>query len=194
MRLRLATPAPEGSAYACELHSFSREVLRDTGGHLEAKWYMGGSRATSWCRSSACVAVASLGGSGAEYRAAAAGADAAPEVMLRAARWYDARQHADIALSLWRRLAARDDAGADARAQAEWSLSRAERKGEPWQPRAALDFARRHPATMIGWRALVYAASSPKVTRAEVVEALVSPFVRSLLVGALHEQRVWTWE
>lgn len=42
MRLRLATPAPEGSAYARELHSFSREVLRGTGGHLEARWYMGG--------------------------------------------------------------------------------------------------------------------------------------------------------
>ncbi|MGZ3441277.1 MAG: TRAP transporter substrate-binding protein DctP [Polyangia bacterium] len=42
MRLRLATPAPEGSAYARELNSFSREVLRDTDGHIEAKWYMSG--------------------------------------------------------------------------------------------------------------------------------------------------------
>jgi TRAP-type transport system periplasmic protein len=42
LRLRLATPAPEGSAYARELHSFSREVLSGTHGHVEAKWYMGG--------------------------------------------------------------------------------------------------------------------------------------------------------
>jgi TRAP-type C4-dicarboxylate transport system substrate-binding protein len=42
MRLRLATPAPEGSAYARELHSFSREVLAGTSGHVEPKWYMDG--------------------------------------------------------------------------------------------------------------------------------------------------------
>jgi TRAP-type C4-dicarboxylate transport system substrate-binding protein len=42
LRLRLATPAPEGTAYARELHSFSREVQSDTNGHVEAKWYMGG--------------------------------------------------------------------------------------------------------------------------------------------------------
>jgi TRAP-type C4-dicarboxylate transport system substrate-binding protein len=42
MRLRLATPAPEGSAYARELHSFSREVQSGTNGHVDAKWYMGG--------------------------------------------------------------------------------------------------------------------------------------------------------
>ncbi len=42
IRLRLATPAPEGSAYARELHSFSREVLRETNGQVEAKWYMSG--------------------------------------------------------------------------------------------------------------------------------------------------------
>ena len=42
MRLRLATPAPEGSAYARELNSFSREVFRDTDSHVEAKWYMSG--------------------------------------------------------------------------------------------------------------------------------------------------------
>lgn len=42
MRLRLATAAPEGSAYARELNSFSREVLRDTRDHVEAKWYMSG--------------------------------------------------------------------------------------------------------------------------------------------------------
>src|SRR5262249_43482813 len=42
VRLRLGTPAPEGSSYARELHSFSREVAGGTGGHVEAKWYMGG--------------------------------------------------------------------------------------------------------------------------------------------------------
>jgi TRAP-type transport system periplasmic protein len=42
MRLRLATPAPEGSAYARELHSFSRDVLAGTQGHVEPKWYMSG--------------------------------------------------------------------------------------------------------------------------------------------------------
>jgi TRAP-type C4-dicarboxylate transport system substrate-binding protein len=40
-RLRLSTPAPEGTAYARELHSFSREVRTGTGGQLDAKWYMG---------------------------------------------------------------------------------------------------------------------------------------------------------
>lgn len=42
LRLRLATPAPEGSSFARELHGFSREVLAKTDGHVEAKWYMGG--------------------------------------------------------------------------------------------------------------------------------------------------------
>jgi TRAP-type C4-dicarboxylate transport system substrate-binding protein len=42
LRLRLSTPAPEGSSYARELHSFSREVLSSTGGRVDAKWYMGG--------------------------------------------------------------------------------------------------------------------------------------------------------
>jgi TRAP-type C4-dicarboxylate transport system substrate-binding protein len=42
VRLRLSTPAPEGSSYARELHSFSREVLSATNGHVDAKWYMGG--------------------------------------------------------------------------------------------------------------------------------------------------------
>ena len=42
MRLRLATPAPEGTAYARELHSFSRDVLAGTHGHVEPKWYMSG--------------------------------------------------------------------------------------------------------------------------------------------------------
>ena len=42
LRLRLATPAPEGSSYARELHSFSREVESSTNGHVDAKWYMGG--------------------------------------------------------------------------------------------------------------------------------------------------------
>jgi TRAP-type C4-dicarboxylate transport system substrate-binding protein len=42
MRLRLATPAPEGSAYARELHSFSRDVMSQTDGHVDPKWYMGG--------------------------------------------------------------------------------------------------------------------------------------------------------
>lgn len=41
VRLRLSTPAPEGSAYARELHSFSREVLSATEGHVDTKWYMG---------------------------------------------------------------------------------------------------------------------------------------------------------
>jgi hypothetical protein len=116
--------------------------------------------------------VASLGGNGLEYVAVAAGADATPDVLLRAARWYDARQNSEVALALWRRLAARDDAPADARAQADWSVARAERKGEPWRPRAALDFAARHPATMFGWHALLYAAGSSKVMRAEVAELL----------------------
>src|SRR6185312_7932993 len=42
LRLRLATPAPEGSSYARELHSFSRDVAARTDGHIDAKWYMGG--------------------------------------------------------------------------------------------------------------------------------------------------------
>jgi TRAP-type C4-dicarboxylate transport system substrate-binding protein len=42
LRLRLATPAPEGSSYARELHSFSRELSSSTDGHVDAKWYMGG--------------------------------------------------------------------------------------------------------------------------------------------------------
>jgi TRAP-type C4-dicarboxylate transport system substrate-binding protein len=42
VRLKLSTPAPEGSAYARELHSFSREVSAGTDGHVDAKWYMGG--------------------------------------------------------------------------------------------------------------------------------------------------------
>jgi TRAP-type transport system periplasmic protein len=41
VRLRLSTPAPEGSAYARELHSFSREVVSRTDGHIDTKWYMG---------------------------------------------------------------------------------------------------------------------------------------------------------
>jgi TRAP-type C4-dicarboxylate transport system substrate-binding protein len=42
LRLRLGTPAPEGSSFARELHSFSREISGLTTGHVEAKWYMGG--------------------------------------------------------------------------------------------------------------------------------------------------------
>jgi len=42
VRLRLATPAPEGSSYARELHSFSREIANGTHGRVEAKWYMNG--------------------------------------------------------------------------------------------------------------------------------------------------------
>jgi TRAP-type C4-dicarboxylate transport system substrate-binding protein len=41
VRLKLSTPAPEGTAYARELHSFSREVKSGTDGELDAKWYMG---------------------------------------------------------------------------------------------------------------------------------------------------------
>jgi TRAP-type C4-dicarboxylate transport system substrate-binding protein len=41
-RLRLATPAPEGSSYARELHGFSRDVQGGTAGRIEAKWYMSG--------------------------------------------------------------------------------------------------------------------------------------------------------
>ncbi|HEY2748153.1 MAG TPA: TRAP transporter substrate-binding protein DctP [Polyangia bacterium] len=48
LRLKLATPAPEGSAYARELHSFSREVASATGGRVDAKWYMGGIAGDEW--------------------------------------------------------------------------------------------------------------------------------------------------
>ncbi len=48
MRLRLATPAPEGSSYARELHSFSRDVASGTDGHVDAKWYMGGIAGDEW--------------------------------------------------------------------------------------------------------------------------------------------------
>ncbi len=41
VRLRLSTPAPEGSAYARELHSFSREVVAGTSERIDTKWYMG---------------------------------------------------------------------------------------------------------------------------------------------------------
>ena len=41
VRLRLSTPAPEGSAYARELHSFSREVVASSDGRVDTKWYMG---------------------------------------------------------------------------------------------------------------------------------------------------------
>ncbi len=41
VRLRLSTPAPEGSAYARELHSFSRQVLSSTDSRVDTKWYMG---------------------------------------------------------------------------------------------------------------------------------------------------------
>jgi TRAP-type C4-dicarboxylate transport system substrate-binding protein len=48
LRLRLATPAPEGSSYARELHSFSRDVAARSDGHIEAKWYMGGIAGDEW--------------------------------------------------------------------------------------------------------------------------------------------------
>jgi TRAP-type C4-dicarboxylate transport system substrate-binding protein len=48
MRLKLATPAPEGSSFARELHSFSRDVASGTGGHVDAKWYMGGIAGDEW--------------------------------------------------------------------------------------------------------------------------------------------------
>lgn len=40
--IRLATAAPEGSAYAREFHAFAREVEATTHGHVHVKWYFGG--------------------------------------------------------------------------------------------------------------------------------------------------------
>jgi TRAP-type C4-dicarboxylate transport system substrate-binding protein len=40
--LKLATVAPEGTAWARELHAFSREVEAHTQGELSVKWYLGG--------------------------------------------------------------------------------------------------------------------------------------------------------
>jgi TRAP-type transport system periplasmic protein len=40
--LRMATPAPEGTAWARELKSFSREVEAGTHGDVRMKWYLGG--------------------------------------------------------------------------------------------------------------------------------------------------------
>ncbi len=40
--LRLATPAPDGTAWARELNTFAREVEAGTGKQLRIKWYFGG--------------------------------------------------------------------------------------------------------------------------------------------------------
>src|SRR4051812_2756063 len=40
--LRLATVAPDGTAWARELKAFSRDLEAQTRGELSAKWYFGG--------------------------------------------------------------------------------------------------------------------------------------------------------
>jgi TRAP-type C4-dicarboxylate transport system substrate-binding protein len=40
--LRMATPAPDGTAWARELKAFSREVAATTDGAVQVKWYLGG--------------------------------------------------------------------------------------------------------------------------------------------------------
>jgi TRAP-type C4-dicarboxylate transport system substrate-binding protein len=42
VRMRLATMAPEGSAWARECHGFSRDVAAATKGRVQVKWYFGG--------------------------------------------------------------------------------------------------------------------------------------------------------
>src|SRR5690348_8711845 len=41
-RLRLASIAPEGTAWAREIYAFGRDVSTQTSGALQVKWYMGG--------------------------------------------------------------------------------------------------------------------------------------------------------
>src|SRR5262249_279368 len=40
--LRMATPAPEGTAWAREIKAFSREVEAGPHGEVRMKWYLGG--------------------------------------------------------------------------------------------------------------------------------------------------------
>jgi TRAP-type C4-dicarboxylate transport system substrate-binding protein len=41
VRVRIASVAPEGSAWANELRSFSRDAERDSNGEIQLKWYFG---------------------------------------------------------------------------------------------------------------------------------------------------------
>ncbi len=40
--LRIATPAPDGTAWARELKAFARDISAQTNGALQVKWYLGG--------------------------------------------------------------------------------------------------------------------------------------------------------
>jgi TRAP-type transport system periplasmic protein len=42
VKLRIASVAPEGSGWAREMHSFSRDVEAATDGRVQVKWYLGG--------------------------------------------------------------------------------------------------------------------------------------------------------
>jgi TRAP-type C4-dicarboxylate transport system substrate-binding protein len=42
VRIRIGTVAPEGSAWAREIHGFTRDVDSVTAGNVQLKWYMGG--------------------------------------------------------------------------------------------------------------------------------------------------------
>ncbi len=42
IKLRIATAAPEGTAWAREFHAFTREVDRISAGQVQVKWYFGG--------------------------------------------------------------------------------------------------------------------------------------------------------
>ena len=41
VRLRMAAIAPDGTAWARELHALSRDIVNETNGQVEMKWYLG---------------------------------------------------------------------------------------------------------------------------------------------------------
>lgn len=94
------------------------------------------------------------------------------ELLARAGRWYQVRRHPLQALDYWQRVAALADASPALRAEADWQIGRAERKGRRRDAHALLVFAADHAGTKWAYAALAVASVLKELAPVDVASAL----------------------
>jgi tetratricopeptide (TPR) repeat protein len=102
--------------------------------------------------------LAALGGSETRLHEALADRGDDAQLLLRAGRWYFARQRRAEGIRYLDQVAARSDAPEEVRAEAEWLRGPSLRKGMPRDPRAPLAFVIAHPSSAHVHEALQVAA------------------------------------
>jgi tetratricopeptide (TPR) repeat protein len=120
-------------------------------------------------------AVAELGGSESALRAELLAHPSEPHLLMRAARFFAARQRRE-AEGLYAEVMANPAASADLRAEADWERGRHARKGLPRDPQAPLEFALTHPGTPYGHAALEMLAVLTNVSAEDSARAFRAAF------------------